>query len=148
MIWPDGWRATLESVNSAVNQVPYVADDIEYRNHPELLLPESWDRFDGTPLHSGVCRNYVTTKLYRLVLASFPLAELRVATCLVEPLPDPAENRLHAVLSVNSPDGELVADSRQDSIVTPGQLKTLGYEPVEIQREGGRNVWGEWEWQS
>lgn len=131
MTYPD--LADLELAQSAINEKPYCTSD-------------DWE--DISEHDTGDCKNYVVGKLRMLVRMGWPIEAMRVAICDVEPAAR-EPGICHAVLVTRLPDdSEIILDQRQPRPVTLADLERLGYDPIEIQLEGGRRGYVEWAWES
>jgi len=126
MTYPD--RNDLAEAQAAINKLPYE------------LHAEAWE--DIRQRGAGDCKDSVLGGLHALLERGWPIESLKIGICRVEP-----ENRLpgqtHAVLVVND---KHVLDERQEAVVTIDELDHLGYEPIEIQREGGSRTFVGWSW--
>lgn len=126
MSYPD--IADLADVSAAVNLLPYKADPPD---------DDNWSPIDDS---GGDCDSYAVAKLHRLRALGWPIAALRLALCYVE------TGEYHAVLSVDTDDGERILDNRFSHPCTLDELARIGYKPDRIQIEGGSRTWVDWKW--
>ena len=125
--------ADLNLAQTAINEKPYCSSD-------------DWE--DISEHDTGDCKNYVVGKLRMLARMGWPVEALRVGICDVEPAAR-KPGICHAVLVVRLPDdSEIILDQRYSRPVTLVHLQRIGYDPIEIQHEGGRRGFAEWTWES
>ena len=121
----------LKSVNEEVNALPYKSD------------PPDFDDWRPIGLDGGDCDSYAVAKLQKLSALGWPVEKLRLATCYAE------TGVYHAVLAVDTDEGQLVLDNRYPWPMTLDDLHVKGYKPDTIQAHGGsRYDWREWVWKS
>lgn len=98
-----GLRATLDRVNSTVNDAITFVPDLEWRGVEDL-----W----SYPVHGcGDCEDYALEKRRRLVAAGLPRGALTLAIAYPRSAPSP-----HAVLLAETDAGTWVLDSLTDAL--------------------------------
>jgi Predicted periplasmic protein len=126
MTYPD--IADLDHVQWDMKMFPYVCHG------------EAWERVDLRK--EGDCKDVVLAQIHHLQEFGWPIEKLQIGICRVEEAAR-KPHETHAVLVV---DNKWVLDSRQSIVLTLDEFYLLGYEPIEIQREGGSRTFVEWTW--
>jgi len=125
MSYPD--PGDLDRVQQNINRYPYI-------------LTAVWA--DIAKLLQGDCKDYVLGKLRALLDLDWPIETLKVGIVQVEP-ENRVPNQTHAVLLVQD---EHILDQRQPTVCSITELQRIGYEPIEIQHEGGSRHFDTWTW--
>lgn len=112
----------------------------EMSKYPYELHSEAWQdiRIRG----SGDCKDYAIADLHALLDLGWPIKSLKIGVVKVEPA-NRIEGQTHAILVVDDVDA---LDIRRMGVSTIAGLQRIGYEPVEIQQEGGSKTYVEWRW--
>lgn len=120
--------ADLAEVNRLINTCPYKAD------------PPGFDDWrpgpDGCPKD---CDSYAVAKVRALFARGWPIALMRLATCLVEGV-----GHLVAVIAADDEHGDLVLTNGYDKPMPVADLERLGWVPLGIQEHGGSLNWVQW----
>lgn len=117
--------ARLATVNSAVNQLPYIEDRVNYG------VDDYWAAPDEFFARGGDCEDFAIAKYVLLRRAGVPAESMRVVI-----VRDMALSTAHAILAVTVSGKTFILDN-QDASVRPASAVAWRYQPVYSINETG-----------